>query len=158
MSSVRISVPKEGHFGYVIVGSSIEEQYPEMVGIWGGRLAYTVYLHVGLPKTWILQYALPPEVEAASAGHAMRPDAPWPYVMVRPHFASGDVDADAVMVHGYVNTAGRFEKLAVVFPPDFTQSNFIVDSLQQWEFRPATQGGQVAAVEVLLIIPNQDIQ
>lgn len=156
LSSIRIALPKDGHFGYVVVGSLLEEQYPEMVGIWGGRMAYTVYLHVGLPKTWLLQYALPPEVEAASAGHAVRPDAPWPYVMVRPHLASGDWNADVVMVHGFVNTAGHFEKLAVVFPPDFTQSSFVVDTLEQWEFRPATQNGQAATVEVLLIIPNQE--
>ena len=55
----RITRPRDGHFGVVVVGASVAEEYPEAVGIWADRLAYTVYLRVGAAKSWILQYCLP---------------------------------------------------------------------------------------------------
>lgn len=154
-SVTRIALPKDGKFGVVVVGSSLAEKYPETVGLWGGRMAYTVYLHVGSGKSWILQYSLPRAVVAAAAGNINRPEAPWPYDMLRPNLAPGDLNADAIMVHGFVNLAGRFEKLAILFPPDFTQAKFVLDALQQWHFRPGMENGQIATVEVLLIIPEE---
>lgn len=148
----RITVPEDGSYGVVVVGSSVAREYPETVATWANRLAYTVYLHVGAAKNWILQYALPPVVEAA--GRTARPEAPWPYVIVRPNLVSGDVNADAILVHGIVNADGHFEHLAIVFPMQFAQAKFVLDALQQWQFRPASQNGHLAAVEVLLIIPD----
>jgi hypothetical protein len=152
----HIVQPKDGHFGVVVVGQSIADEYPETVGLWGGRLAYTVYLHVGLAKNWILQYSLPRDAPASIAGEAIRPDAPWPYMMERPNLAPEDFDADALMVHGLVNTAGRFEQLSLVFPTEFSQTKFLLSALQQWQFRPAIQNGRLVAVEVLLIIPDEE--
>jgi hypothetical protein len=152
----RVDVPKDGHFGVVVVGSSMSEKYPETVGLWSGRLAYTVYLHVGLPKSWIMQYGLPHGTETSAAGSSARPEAPWPYLMERFELAPGDSDADAVMVHGFVNAGGRFENLDVVFPPQFQQTKFVLGALAQWQFRPAMLNGKMAAVEVLLIIPWQE--
>ena len=105
---VHITLPKDGKFGVVVVGSSLAEDYPETVHLWSGRLAYTVYLHVGVTKNWILQYCLPRVQEAASTGSAGRPDAPWPYDITRPSI-DADANADAIMVHGFVNALGRFE-------------------------------------------------
>jgi hypothetical protein len=147
----HIVLPKDGQFGVVVVGSSLADQYPETVGIWNGRLVYTVYLHVGAGKNWILQYSLP----SATAAGSTKPDAPWPYDIVRPRFDPDDYNSDALMVHGFVNASGRFERLALVFPEEFAKAKFLLSALQQWEFRPARQNGQVAAVEVLLIIPEE---
>lgn len=149
----RITRPKDGHFGVVVVGDSVAEEYPEAAGIWADRLAYTVYLHVGAAKSWILQYCLPRVVQAA--GNTTRPDAPWPYLIMTPHLAAGDYDTDALLVHGFIDAAGHFEKLAIVFPAQFAQSKFVLGALQQWQFRPAEQNGQSTAVEVLLIIPEE---
>lgn len=154
-SVTRIRMPPDGKFGVVVVGSSLAEQYPETVGIWGGRLVYTVYLHVGPGKAWILQYSLPSAVQAAANGSNTRPEAPWPFDIVRPHLDPGDFTSDALMIHGFVNAAGRFDRLALVFPPGFAQAKFVLSALQQWEFRPARQNGQLAVVEVLLIIPAE---
>jgi len=150
----RINLPKDGHFGVVVVGSSPSDEYPDAPAIWASRLAYTVYLHIGAAKNWILQYSLPRVVEAAAV-NGTRPDAPWPYLIVRPHLAPGDFNADAVMVHGFVDVAGHFEHLAVVFPQQFAQTKFLLSALQQWQFRPAIQNGQMTSVEVLLIIPDE---
>lgn len=152
-SVVRITRPKDGHFGVVVVGDSVADEYPEAARVWADRLAYTVYLHVGTAKSWIMQYCIPRVVEAASG--TTRPDAPWPYFIVTPHIAPGDADTDALLVHGFIDAAGHFEKLAIVFPTEFAQSKFVLGALQQWQFRPAVQNGQSTAVEVLLIIPEE---
>jgi hypothetical protein len=154
-SLVHLALPKDGQFGIVVVGSSVEDQYPEIVGIWGNRLVYTVYLHVGTGKNWILQYCVPRTQEAAAGGNIVKPEAPWPYDILRPHLAPEDFNSDALMVHGFVNMAGKFEHLAMVFPTEFKQAKFVLDALQRWQFRPAKQNGQIATVEVLLIIPEE---
>ena len=150
-----LTVPRDGHFGSVIVGDSLQDQYPEIADIWSGRLTYTAYLHVGLAKSWILQYSLPRSTEAASAGTVARLDAPWPFSIVRPNLEPGSVDADALMVHGFVNQSGRFETLTILFPEGFPRAQFVLAALQQWQFRPAAQDGRPAKVEVLLIIPEE---
>lgn len=154
-SVTRITLPKDGQFGVVVVGSSLAEQYPETSAIWHDRLVYTVYLHVGLGKSWIIQYSLPGAEVTAEAGSITRPEAPWPYEIVRPHLAPSDYNSDAILVHGFVNPSGQFERLAIVFPPEFAQPKFLLTALQQWQFRPAQQDGKLAAVEILLIIPEE---
>lgn len=152
-SVTRISLPKSGQFGVVVVGSTMEDQYPETGEVWTGRLAYSVYLHVGMAKSWILQYALPRSVDTA-AGGVPHIEAPWPYYIVRPNLADDDWTADAVMVHGYVNESGHFEELSVVFPNGLAEAPFVLGSLRQWQFRPGKSNGQVSRLEVLLIIPE----
>jgi hypothetical protein len=154
-NTVHITRSKEGQFGAVIVGSSLDAKYPETSEIWSGRMTYTVYVGVGLPHSWILQYSLSRGGNAPQ-GNIAGLAAPYPFNIVRPNLAPGSIDADALMVHGYVNLAGRFENLAVVFPPDFPQAKFVLDSLAQWQFRPATLNNQDVRVEVLLIIPETE--
>jgi hypothetical protein len=152
-SVTHINLPHDGQFGVVVVGSSLADQYPDIVNVWSGRLVYTVYLHVGSGKNWILQYSIPRTADAAVAGSVTRPEPPWPYDISRPDLPPADYNSDAILVHGFVNLAGRFEKLAIAFPTEFAQAKFVLNALQQWKFRPARQDGQLAAVEVLLIIP-----
>jgi len=148
-------LPKTGQFGAVVVGASLEEKFPEMAGIWNDRIAYTVYLHVGLSKSWILQYSLPRSNDAAQAGNMTRLDAPWPFNIVRPNIPNGSFNSDAILVHGYVNQSGRFESLTLAFPPEFQEAKFVLDALTQWQFRPAARNGQTERVEILLIIPEE---
>jgi hypothetical protein len=152
----HITLPKNGKFNMVLVGNSVEEEYPETSGMWSGRLAYTVYLHVGLAKSWILQYSLPRKDATAWMGGSSRLEAPWPTDILVPDLPEGLANSDAIIVHGFLNTDGRLETLAAVYPPQLISSNPVLEALQQWVFRPATRNGQVAAVEVLLIIPEQD--
>ena len=152
--STRITPAKNGRFEVVVVGTSVADEYPEAAKVWSGRMAYTVYLHVGLSKNWILQYSLPAAETASLAGEAPRLSAPWPYVILRPNLVTPNTDG--ILVHGLLSAAGKLEKLALVFPNEFADTNFILDSLKQRDFRPAMQNGQAAAVEVLLIIPTDD--
>ena len=126
-----------------------------MSGVWNGRVAYTVYLHVGLTRSWVLQYSLSLSADASAGGAIARLEAPWPYNIVRPNLEPGAIDADALMVHGFVNQEGRFETLSIVFPQSFSQAQFVFAALEKWQFRPAMRDGQPAKVEILLIIPEQ---
>jgi hypothetical protein len=155
VTATKITLPKDGQFGAVVVGASLQEQFPQMMRVWTGKLAYTVYLHVGLARSWILQYSLPFAEDAAAGGTVAHLDAPWPYNIVRPNLGADQADAEAIMVHGYVNQSGKFEGLRIVFPPQCPQTQFVLASLQQWQFRPAARDGQLARVEVLLIIPEE---
>jgi hypothetical protein len=151
-STEVIRLPRDGKFGVVLVGSSLEERFPETAQVWAGRMTYTVYLPVGLASNWILQYSLPQRDDAS--GNKRRVEAPWPYDIVRPAIHPGDIDADALMIHGFVNRSGRFEGLTILFPSEFTQARFVLSALEQWHFRPAMQNGDTSRVEVLLIIPE----
>lgn len=151
----HIAMPKDGQFGVIVVGTSLAEEYPQTVKIWSDRVAYTAYLHVGLAKNWILQYAQLRSADAAGNGSVARLEAPWPYDILRPNLVSSDLNADALMVHGILNEAGQLESLAVAFPQQFAQAPFVLQALQKWQFRPARQQGKPTAVEVLLIIPDE---
>ena len=115
LSATHIQREKEGRFGAVVVGSSLEEKYPETAELWSGRMAYTVYLPVGLAKSWILQFSLSRADSAAAAGNITHIDAPWPYSIVRPNIAPGVIDADALMIHGIVNQAGHLSSWPLSF-------------------------------------------
>jgi hypothetical protein len=154
-TTTKIALAPTGHFGAVIVGASIEDQYPEAASIWSGRVAYTVYLHVGLARSWVMSYSLPRTAEAAAAGTASRLDAPWPYSIVRPNLNPDEATTDVLMVHGFVNDLGHFENLSVAYPSNFQQTTFILKSLEQWQFRPGAQNGKATRMEVLLIIPEE---
>ncbi|HEY1985215.1 MAG TPA: hypothetical protein VGG85_07400 [Terracidiphilus sp.] len=153
-STTRISLPKDGRFGAVVIGASLEDRFPEMAWVWSGRLTYTVYLHVGYSKNWILQYSIPRSADAAAAGNNGRLEAPWPYDIVRPDLDPRSMDSDAIMVHGFVNQAGRFEALSIIVPSCFPEAEFVLSALEQWQFRAARENGVLARVEVLLIIPE----
>jgi len=152
----HIQLPPNGRFGVVVVGASQTDQYPEAGDIWTDRVAYTVYLHVGLPKTWILQYGLLQAAQANGSGSVTHLEAPWPYDIFRPNLLSADINADALIVHGVLNASGKLEQLAVAFPEGFPRATFVVNVLSRWQFRPASQDGKPTPVEILLIIPEED--
>ena len=152
-SFTRVNIPQTGQYGVVVVGSEMAEQFPETTRLWGGRLVYSVFLHMGMTKNWILQYTLP-QAEGVDSNDLKHVEAPWPFFVVRPTQSLGDIRADALMVHGIVNEAGHFESLSVVFPNGYREGQLVIAALQQWKFRPAKHNGQIAKVEVLLIIPE----
>jgi hypothetical protein len=153
-STDRITFPENGQYPIVVSGSNLEEEYPEIFQIWAGRLGRTVYLQIGQSKSWIMQYCLPRSSESQSLGEPGGDlDPPWPYDIARPHLAPGDIPANAIVVHGMVTRAGRFESLAVVYPTPFSYASFLVNILQRWRFRPAVHNGKIAEVEIVLVIP-----
>jgi hypothetical protein len=154
----RIVRPKDGHFPAVVLGSGGSEQYPESVGVLGGRLVYTVYLRVGAKKAWIMQYCLPRSTEqtAKVKGAATPLEPPYPFLILRPELEFAP-EMDYVIVHGIVNATGKLEQLAVVGMTGFAQEHLLLSSLGLWQFRPASRDGQPTSVEILLIIPREEV-
>jgi hypothetical protein len=151
LSTDHITLSENGQYPVVVTGSNLEEEYPEIFQIWAGRIVRTVYLQIGQPESWILQYCLPRSSELSSSGEV---DPPWPYDITRPHLAPGDVPANAIVVHGMISKTGRFEFLVVVYPTPFAYASFLLNILQRWQFRPAIHNGKIAEVEIVLVIPE----
>ncbi len=153
----RITLPKDGKFGVVVLGSAGSTPYPESVGALSGKVVYTVYMKVGLRKSWILQYCLPKAtgLNAVNGTSTTPLVAPWPFLILRPDQLA-DADTDYIIVHGILNSAGQFDQLAMVFPAELNKKDLLLKSLKLWAFRPASRDGVPVAVEVLLIIPRED--
>ena len=65
--------------------------------------------------------------------------------MFRPQEFTGS--SDYVIVHGMINTEGRFDQLAMVFPDEFEQKDLLIKSLKLWSFRPASRDRQPTEVK-----------
>ena len=156
-SVTRIDLPKEGTFGVVVLGSATSARYPETVGALSGKVVYTVYLKVGLRKSWILQYCLKAVGTQSNVNNRSTTpvQAPWPFLMMRPD-QRGASDPDYIIVHGAVTDEGKFDQLAMVFPEDLEKKELLMNSLKLWAFRPASRDGVPVPVEVLLIIPREE--
>lgn len=152
ISFTHLSKSQTGQFGAILMGDSPQEDFPETADIWNGRNAYTVYVNVNTPTSWILQYSLPKSATPAEQQEQL--NAPYPYDLLRPNFPAPELNADALLVHGFINTEGKLVNLSVEFPPDFKLAKLILKALAQWSFRPANLNGNPVEVEVLLIIPN----
>lgn len=141
-----------GHFGAVLMGDSPEQDFPETADLWAGRNAYTVYVDVGVHTSWILQFSLPKSATPAQLQQKLA--APYPYIILRPNYAPSELNADDLLVHGFISAEGKLKNLSVEFPPGFSLAKLVLKALDQWQFRPATLNGTPTEVEVLLIIPN----
>lgn len=148
-----------GNFDAVVIQSSSLDQFPESKGLLSGRPIYTVYISVGTAKEWALYFCVPGEKTASAAqknvvelGPATPVQAPYPTRLMRPQ-VTVPAYYKYVLIHGYVNATGRFERLHVVKPIQPETDDAIVASLSGWEFRAATRDGVKVAVEFLLSIP-----
>lgn len=152
LSFTRLSKSATGRFGAVVMGDSSEMDFPETADLWRGRNVYTVYIDVGEPISWILQYALPKSATRAQRQGTLA--APYPYEMLRPNFAPSALNADDLLVHGFITAKGKLVDVDTEFPPNFVFAKAILQALKQWQFRPAKVDGKATRVEALLIIPN----
>ena len=157
---VRMVHPNNGFFD-VVVQSSAADAFPESVGRMTGKPIYTVYLEVGGRKEWIMQYCIPQtngpaRQVSANLVHLGNPapiKAPFPLITVRP---PDELHRESyVLIHGMVDTSGRFQELQVITSAAGHRAERILAYLAQWEFRPATQDGRPVLVEVILAVPPE---
>jgi hypothetical protein len=155
-NTIRIVRPREGKYNVVVLGSSNLDAYPEAAGLLSGKVVYSVYIRAGGRKEWILQYCLPKEVEQTVKlrGSAVPIEAPYPFVIYRPDLTLLN-DPEYLIVHGFINATGRFERLSVIGDLDSAGRALLMVALDLWEFRPASRDGAPSAVEVALIIPRE---
>ncbi len=81
--------------------------------------------------------------------------APYPLLTVLPPVAMVPRES-YIMVHGYVDRAGKFKDLNVLRVPDERMGPLLLPHLGHWQFRPATRDGIPVLVEVLLAIPPHE--
>ncbi len=160
MTATRIEHPTGGVFD-VVVQSSELEGYAESAGVLSGKPVYSVFLRVGAPKEWLLQYCIPfGEEQAAETNGAIvrlgKPTplaAPFPRVTFRPFFHHRP--GTHLMLHGFISPEGKFQDLKLIGAGDPRSTAVVIAVLDRWMFRPATQDGRPARVEILLAIPGE---
>jgi len=150
LPAVRITRPKDGRYSFLVLGSSPEESFPETAGMVRCKMVYTVYLRIGVRPDWTLLFC-PQSPPAAAAGKI---EAPYPFLMLRPELAFGA--EDRLFVHGAILETGKFGPLTFPGAISDQDRDLLTRSLNLWEFRPASRGGQPVSVEILLIIPRPE--
>ncbi len=157
---LRVIHPNNGVFDIVVVQPSSSETFAEGADALSGRPIYTVYLQVGAPKEWILQYCVPNMAGPMQSGSVVKlgnPEsmgAPYPTVTVRPpeDWRHG---AEYLLVHGFLDESGRFREMKILqsSQPMSPTTDALLQYLAYWEFRPALQDGRPVKVEVILAVP-----
>jgi hypothetical protein len=142
----RLELPPGGKFPASVLGPSISEQYPDIATGLSGKIVSTVYLKVGVGKSWTLE---------CWASGAAPLDPPWAYEIYRPDNLQLPPETEAILIGGTINSSGQFENLQLLLPPEWPRKDTLLQALQQWKFRPAARDGEPIAVKVLLVIPRQ---
>lgn len=157
---VKILHPETGVFNVVVLQGF--DSFPEAAGILHGRPIYSVYLKVGAPKEWIMQFCSPDSSVAqkgavVTLGNPAVLKAPFPRVTVLP--PAGAVSLQRrLIVHGFLQDSGGFRGLDPVGAEGKEAFVTLLPFLKQWEFRPATRDGRPVEVEVLLVAPPEGFQ
>ena len=157
--ATRIVHPNNAVFD-VVVHSASSGAVPDTTGILSGKPVYTVYVSVGYERDWILQYCRPASTERRyqSDSNVVTLDAPapvkapYPLVTVMPP-AAQEPRSEPVLVHGFLDTAGKFKGLKLLQEPSRDFRWQLVPFLEQWQFRPGTRDGVPVLLEILLVIP-----
>ena len=157
---LRVLHPAGGVFDVVVVQTSNSEAFNAGADALSGRPIYTVYLQVGAPKEWIMEYCLPNASGPAQTGSIVslgNPEpitAPYPTVTVRPpeDWRHG---ADYLLVHGFLDENGRLRDMKILASdnPQAPLTDAVLQYLPYWEFRPAVVDGRPVKVEVILAVP-----
>ena len=158
---VRVEHPVNAAPDIVVEGAA-GEAVPESVGVLRGHPVYTVYLDVGAPKAWLLQYCIPKEnADAPQAaegvvniGNPAPVKAPFPLVSYLPPVTMIPRNS-YIIVRAMVDASGQFRDAVVLRAPSEAYKQPILDELARWQMRPAVRNGAPVAVEVLLAIPPQ---
>jgi hypothetical protein len=161
---IKIEHPSNAVFDMVVTQTSADQTFPDSAGALSGKPVYTVYLQVGSPKAWILQYCVPKQVAAApqvsagviNIGTPSPLKAPYPLVTVLPPVTMLQ-RTGYIIVHASLDAQGKLKDVEVLRAPNPRMKDLILPELAKWQFRPAVRDGAPVAVEVLLAIPPQDV-
>ncbi|RPI20112.1 MAG: hypothetical protein EHM65_00260 [Acidobacteriales bacterium] len=161
---IKVEHPANGVFDIVVTQSSSDPAFTESAGVLTGQPVYSVYLQVGAPRAWVLQYCVPREVSPApqvaegvvNIGNPSPLKAPLPLVTVLPPVTMLPRNG-YIIVHGSLNASGQLTNLVVMRAPNAKMNEMILSELGKWQFRPAVRDGAPVTVEILLAIPPQDV-
>ena len=161
---IKIEHPANAVFDVVVMQSGADPSFAESANVLSGQPVYTVYLQVGAPKAWVLQYCVSKEAAptpkviggAVNIGNPSPLKAPLPLMTLLPPVTMLP-RTGYIIVHGSIDTQGQLKDLEIVRAPNAKMKELIIPELIKWHFRPAVRDGAPVAVEVLLAIPPQDV-
>jgi hypothetical protein len=146
--------PPNGRFDIVVIQSAPDESLP--AGLLSGKPVYTVYLHVGDLKQWVMHFCATNSSPVRRGGVVQLPDprpltAPYPRVTARPE-EPVDGPGPYVLVRGTVDANGSLQNLQVISAMHSSTSG-LLDALSRWKFNPAKRAESPETVEMVLAIP-----
>lgn len=158
--SIKVTHPLNGAFDVVIQAS---EDLSETGKVLSSPTVQLVYLRVGAPREWILEYGLPSKAPGDDSAN-LSPmivrletpapvQAPYPRITVVPPSSAAPLK-ERVMIYGVLGASGRLEGLRTIGTREQPWAASLMHSLENWEFRPATRDGLPVGVEILLIVPS----
>ncbi len=157
---IRMEHPTDLSFDVVVVGSSAADGIPGSAGVLSGKPVYSVYLRVGGPREWMLQYCIPNQGGEADVldGNAITITNPTPVQAPHPRLTvvpppSLLPPGRRVMVHGYLAKSGSFRDLRVLGDESGEIGSLLIPLLEEWTLVPASRDGVPVEVELLLVIP-----
>jgi len=154
---IRVVHPRDAVPDLEVVQSSDEELLPGAATVLTGRPVRTVFLNVGTPKDWTVQYCVPndtPTIEVVNSMLVKLPlivpvRAPYPVVTVlTPRQLPRD---GSTVIFGILDASGHLTNLRAL--PGATAEPGLLDEIAGWLFRPATRGGAATPVEMVLAVP-----
>ncbi len=154
----RIVYPPDGKFDVVLIQATPQEAFGLQAGVLSGNPIYTAYIPIEEAGEWVMQYcipAAPPDSDergtrVVQLGNPAPLVAPYPKVAVVPSAELFPPDR-RLPVHGFLSAEGRFEQLRILGDEPGPQD--LLNTLEEWEFRPATRDAVPVRIEILLIIP-----
>jgi hypothetical protein len=156
--SLSLTYPRDGQFDIVVIQSGAPEAAGDLSKLLSGKPVHTVFLQVGGPREWILQYCVPEGAEtgARQSGMVVSLGSPAPLkapFVLEAHLPPGVTWHSKIhqVFHGILGPSGKLDQLRAVTANG--SSGQLLEFLTRWTFRPATSGKETKLVEVLLIIP-----
>ena len=146
--------PPNGRFDIVVIQSSPDESLPP--GMLSGKPVYTVYLHVGDSKQWVMHFSATKSSPVQRGGVVQLPDprpltAPYPRMTVLPEEPVNG-PGPYVLVHGVVDESGSLQNLEIVGAIQSSKSS-LLQALSRWRFQPARRAESSERIEMVLAIP-----
>jgi hypothetical protein len=157
-SVTRVVHPSNGNFDFVIMQSGARDDLSELGGLLSGSPVYTVYLHVGAAREWLLEYCLlapgkqrtsPYQVDVNDTP-AISP--PYPLATAVPNSILQQEHARSVVMHGFLTAAGNLRDVKSADAGNLLARQ-LLPLLGEWRFRPALKDREAIEVEILLVIP-----
>ena len=146
----RLDLAPNGHFPISVLGPSVSALYPDITSPLTGRIVSTVYLKLGLKRSWTLEFC-----GCTADANTGALEAPWAYLLFRPDNLQMPPGSEAVLVGGVLDINGQLQELHLLLPPELPQKELLLHVMGLWRFRPAARNGVPVAVQVLLVIPRE---
>lgn len=168
LPATSVRRPLQTEYGLFIISTEDSGGGLPSFGVFSDEQVYTVYLDMRETETddpvqWTIEFAAIRNDDETDREPAATLDAderglvlPFPRAKKAPEFPSEALrehDREILIVYTVIDQDGELRDLEVKQSPDPRLDSIILDTLQNWEFRPALLNGSVVDVKALIGIP-----